>query len=519
MKLLILALSVWGASSTLETCGFTETGDDGEVLLQTADVLVRADALWKAALETDQELHLSRSPTGGAGETCTNLLNKNSHFAVIVAVGTPPQAFELVADTGSDAVIVTSCVCVDASFCAPEDHCFRGEGKSSTFAITTQGASGSPLGLDMTFGSGTVKTAIASDVVQVGGLKAMMNDGLLLMIDRRGLKVSGKFEGILGLGPPKVVTELPTATSGRTMVHKGLYQTKTFLKEAGVSRFSICFNDAAKPGVLRLNVPQFQKLLPAIGTAHWGLGLYGISVASETAPAIVCNPSDLPEGQATPCGAIPDSGTTLMMGPKDQVAKLFGSLCESWDRCQSAQTGRLKNMSAADAFQTLVYGCSEWITDEKGINEIPSIFLTVGSASKTEKIEMTAWAYITETQEEEYESQIRYLDGIIPVAIKQPTGKFSKVCFPSIGAEEYITQTNGPVWILGTPLFYQYSVGYDMQGPGIAFKKGPCTDCKGGAALLFGSNQSGQEDIKYPRPLRASTGPPRVRRFDKSLPL
>ena len=53
----------------------------------------------------------------------------------------------------------------------------------------------------MTFGSGSVTSVIASDVVSVGGQKAKLQNGLLLMVDRRELRIDGIFEGILGLGP------------------------------------------------------------------------------------------------------------------------------------------------------------------------------------------------------------------------------------------------------------------------------------------------------------------------------
>jgi len=234
---------------------------------------------------------------------------------------------------------VTSCACVDEGFCYKNDKCFRGTNKSSTFAVS-QGLNGTnskkadgPMGVSMMFGSGAVTSIIATDVAQIGGVKSVMDDGLLLMVDRRQLKITGRFEGILGLGP------LPTP--GRSDLHslapghptgmahpdmpagKGVaYTPKLFLDRAGVNRFSLCFNDAAKPGALRMNVAQFKQPLPIAGSFHWGLGLYGMKVGStsgDAVDAIVCDPHKMKEGQDTPCAAIPDSGTTLMMGPKDQV--------------------------------------------------------------------------------------------------------------------------------------------------------------------------------------------------------
>lgn len=302
-------------------------------------------------------------------ESCADLNNQGAYFSVKVRVGTPmkdtePQEFQLVADTGSDSVIVTSCLCVKNQYCDPKDRCFKGTNHSSSFNLkevpqkfgnkTTK----APMGLAMTFGSGTVMTVIATDKVTVAGQVVKMKDGLLLMVDRRMLNIQGKFQGILGLGPPdrtntsskayrdrkheevmeakddesesgdpeerKTKKKSDEAESG-SISDGQRYSPKLFLQKAGVQRYTLCFNDAGNPGAMRVNVPEFRQPLPTVGTFHWGLGLHGISVGDEDADSLACHNSDMKKGQATPCGAIPDSGTTLLMGPADHIMKMFST--------------------------------------------------------------------------------------------------------------------------------------------------------------------------------------------------
>ena len=61
----------------------------------------------------------------------------------------------------------------------------------------------------------------------------------------------------------------------------------------------------------------------------------------------VCDPSAMKSAQETPCGVIPDSGTTLMMGPKDQVDALLAALCEGWPRCKSGRRTPRRGESAS----------------------------------------------------------------------------------------------------------------------------------------------------------------------------
>merc|ERR1719387_3256750 len=95
---------------------------------------------------------------------------------------------------------------------------------------------------------------------------------------------------------------------------------KGFLESAGIGHFSLCFNDAEKPdagGVLRLGTEPMPNALPSAGKAHWALGFEGISVGDAAADVVFCSPSNMPAGQETPCGAIPDSGSTAFMAPKE----------------------------------------------------------------------------------------------------------------------------------------------------------------------------------------------------------
>merc|ERR1712029_583349 len=128
--------------------------------------------------------------------------NRESYFSVNVDVGTPAQTFAVVADTGSDAVIVPSCACKEAGNCNADAKCFTGTNKSSTFWMSTNGSAakeGVPM-VQLSFGSGDIEAVIGSDIVEVAGIGAMMADGVLLMVQNQlQVQDAGGFQGILGL--------------------------------------------------------------------------------------------------------------------------------------------------------------------------------------------------------------------------------------------------------------------------------------------------------------------------------
>lgn len=561
--------------------------------------------------------------TDHAGSTCAPLANKGSHFTVDIEVGTPGQKFSVVADTGSDSVIVPSCVCQEKGACDENDRCFRGTNKSSTFSLRGLNASQlkvqQPKSLpvvQMVFGSGAVRAIVATDVVKVGALKANMQDGLLLMVDHQ-LRMIGAFEGILGLGQPKNETLLkemqkkmeedmakqvgdvnsthrvqakgsgansaaameaikrmmraimgggggggggqePPAAAVAHSPKPGFeaslassqlqrpiqfpnpeeeaqgdpaeedptkeveqFKTKSFLQSSGITRFSMCFNDKGQEGALHLGIPNMNNALTSVGVVHWGLALQGISIGKgqKSLPVKICNPDSKKEGQKYACGAIPDSGTTLFMGPADHMEKVFEGLCDGWKRCRDATSNGLAKKKG-QVFMLLLSQCSEWLTEEHGLNELPSLHLQLGGANgKKKKLSFGGAAYVLETMEDDVQPVWKNIMGM-KLQVPEKTGNKTKMCRPAFGAMQLDTKTHGPIWILGSPVFYEYSVGYDLDKskPAISFmdtKTKPC-GCSAEAALMSKANQTKKHMARQPRLLH---GPPRMPTIDLSLGL
>lgn len=550
----------------------------------------------------------NRKAVKDASPTCAPLKNYGSHFTVDIDVGTPGQKFSVVADTGSDAVVIPSCVCRDQGSCAEEARCFRGTNRSSTFLLSHAPHSGDdkeakhdkegkvdPIMVSVVFGSGALEAVIASDVVKVGGLKAAVKSGLLLMVNNQlMLPNASSFEGILGLGPPKNKTKLmeeqkkmdkkleeqekkmkeamKAAPAGDKHGHGGsgsmpirispghggamqgamgdaikkllkgimggqggkgddkkesgylsvdgppsqlpLWQ-EGFLQSAGVSRFSLCFRDRGKDGALRLQ-PPMGKGLKSIGQHHWGVDFQGVSVGDAKADVQFCSPHAKTKGQKTACAAIPDTGTTLLMAPASHLETLFGQLCDEWPRCAAAAKTGLEKKKL-ELFMLLLGQCGEWKSKEHGLDELPAIHLHLaGAGGAKQSLKLDGNAYIIETEEDELEIVTKHLMGM-PMKVRVPSGKKRKVCAPAFGGHEMNTTENGPVWILGSPIFYEYEVGYALsqEEPAISFTKAENCGCEADAKRSSEALMQGAR-VRQPRELHV---PPRLPSIDLSAGL
>lgn len=431
---------------------------------------------------------------------CAELSNHGTHSTVQVSAGTPPQQFDLVADTGSNAVIILSCNCVDEGRCSSKDDCFRGTDKSSTFSVgkLPDHAAEEVPSVTMSFGSGDIQAVIATDEVSVGGVKTSMENGLLLMVDK-ALNINGPFEGILGLGLPA------KARWGMGLIQKsGMkfdggedYEPPEFLPEADISRFSLCFNNGAD-GALRLgaketlDMPMADKL-GSFGQVHWGVGLTGIFVGEGKSKVQldVCRPDydggpEIPSGQATVCGGIPDSGTTAIMAPEASLEVLFEGICSEWDRCDKA--AKKNKMPKAQAFVDVLADCGSWLDGKsEGLSELPTLHFRVQGSrhGQMQDLELAGWFYVFETVEEEYELVSEHFRAFAPRAQSshKHTGQ-RKTCAPAFGVMDMPTKTNGDAWILGTSFFYAYNVKYDLEDGSMSFAEEQCGSCGDSATLV-----------------------------------
>lgn len=99
----------------------------------------------------------------------------------------------------------------------------------------------------------------------------------LIKVDH-ALKLTGHFEGILGLGRPQESSQNPASEAAGVHV-------PGFLDRANIRRFSMCFNYKA-PGVLGFNTPVHQNQLSSAGQAHWSLKFHSATLGQKQLRAV-----------------------------------------------------------------------------------------------------------------------------------------------------------------------------------------------------------------------------------------
>jgi len=238
------------------------------------------------------------------------------------------------------------------------------------------------------------------------------------------------------------------------------------------------------------------------------------------------------------------------MAPKEHLVSLFESICDAWPRCSKNYTklveaeqaagramasgwGRnifnMENaLSKADLLQLILQDCETWSKGGSLDKDMPNLHFHIrGTGNTTQKLTIPPHMYVMEVSGEEVESSLKLLQGVgsIP-ADANLTRTASRACIPAFGTMDYNTKSNGPVWILGTPLFYQYVVGYDMdtKPPSMNFvsqKFRGCGSCGGSVELASREGRrriDADVDVTAQRPRRVS-GPMRVPRIDTTKPL
>ncbi|KAG2751850.1 acid protease [Suillus brevipes Sb2] len=113
--------------------------------------------------------------------------DNDSSYSGVVSIGTPPQNFNLVLDTGSSDLWVATTSCTSCGSDVPEFH----TSKSSTYKATS-----SVMGID--YGSGSVQGTVAQDSVTFGSFE--MSQEFLAVTSVTPDLIGDGLSGIMGLG-------------------------------------------------------------------------------------------------------------------------------------------------------------------------------------------------------------------------------------------------------------------------------------------------------------------------------
>merc|ERR1712083_676592 len=112
----------------------------------------------------------------------------------------------------------------------------------------------------------------------------------------------------------------------------------------------------------------------------------------------------------------------------------------------------------------------------------PLQFLVSGANGNEQTLTVTSWAYIFETVDTESLARQDAQDNRSVRALA--TGK--KVCEPAIAGSDFVAEPGKQSWLFGMPLFYQYTVNYDLAAnpPMMSFGDEPCASCGDGYNFL-----------------------------------
>eukprot|EP00747_Dinoflagellata_sp_TGD_P186307 gnl/TRDRNA2_/TRDRNA2_43283_c0_seq1.p1 gnl/TRDRNA2_/TRDRNA2_43283_c0~~gnl/TRDRNA2_/TRDRNA2_43283_c0_seq1.p1 ORF type:complete len:535 (+),score=126.73 gnl/TRDRNA2_/TRDRNA2_43283_c0_seq1:122-1726(+) len=354
----------------------------------------------------------------------------DAQFSAEIVLG--GQKLRGILDTGSFEVVVLSKKCTS---CRKDTSGLFEGNLSSTYTaghFTTQ----------HTYGSGTVVDSDAYDDLSIGPLKIRNQSFWEVEKAMMPILQQASFEAIVGVGPPgssmtMVKQELEQLEAMRDKMKKAGKEIPVNLKKVlealrekqkaqkhmkglvqnlNMQRFSVCIGDKqGSPGYFTWNEPSPSKHpkvftpVPIVGKVHWGAKMQSVKI------------DGLNLGCGESCGAIIDSGTTLIAAPTMVLEGLRAQLTDP-------------NLDCSD------------------LSSLPDLKFKLGDV----ELSLPPKSYVGE------------FVGQVPQSIwdilhfKPPSKtKTVKRCVPLFMGMDKETQL-GPLWILGLPFFRKYYTMFDL---------------------------------------------------------
>jgi len=251
----------------------------------------------KYALE--QKYKASRLPQGSVDIPLSNY--QDAQYYGEITLGTPPQSFKVLFDTGSSNLWVPSSQCSWLDI-ACYFHATYDSSDSSTYV-----ANGTAFSIQ--YGSGSLTGFLSQDVLTIGGLT--VNQVFAEATNQPGITfVFAAFDGVLGMAYQSI------SVDGVVPVFYNLVTQKQVSQP--VFSFWLNRNSNESQGG--------EMVLGGIDTSHYSGNINYVPLVNETYWEFALD-DILVGGKSTGycqagCHAVADTGTSLLAGPSDVVAEL-----------------------------------------------------------------------------------------------------------------------------------------------------------------------------------------------------
>ncbi|KAG5222528.1 cyprosin [Salix suchowensis] len=218
-----------------------------------------------------------------------------------IAIGTPPQTFTVIFDTGSSNLWVPSSKCYFSLACY-----FHSKYKSS--ASTTYVKNGTSAAIH--YGTGSISGFFSEDNVQVGDIVVKNQDFIEATKEPGVTFLAAKFDGLLGLGFQEISVGKAVPV-WYNMVNQGLVKEPVFSfwlnrNVEGEEGGEIVFG-----GVDPNHYKGEHTYVPVTQKGYWQFDMGDVLIGTETTG--FC---------AGGCKAIADSGTSLLAGPTTVITQI-----------------------------------------------------------------------------------------------------------------------------------------------------------------------------------------------------
>ncbi|XP_020221911.1 aspartic proteinase [Cajanus cajan] len=240
---------------------------------------------------------------GGAEDTDVVALKNylDAQYYGEIAIGTPPQTFTVIFDTGSSNTWVPSSRCIFSLACLT--HVRYRSSQSSTYRENGTSAA-------IQYGSGAISGFFSYDDVKVGDIVVKNQEFIEATREPGTTFVTAKFDGLLGLGFQEISVGNAVPV-WYNMIEQGLVRDPVFSFWLNRNPEEENGGEIVFGGVDPAHYKGEHTYVPVTRKGYWQFDMGDVLIAGK--PTGYC---------ANDCSAIADSGTSLLAGPTTVITMI-----------------------------------------------------------------------------------------------------------------------------------------------------------------------------------------------------